>query len=143
MLEVRSEMLEVRKLTITWKEALEMIKSYRDLRVYQISYELGKRIHQLTLTFPKYEQYELGSQLRRAAISIPLNIAEGYGKKESSADFKRFLLISMGSCNEVSVLLDYCQDFGYISREAHEELSKEYDELGKQINVMHKKWVKQ
>ncbi len=74
-----------------------MIKSYRDLRVYQQSYELGKGIHQVTQQFPTHEQYELGRQLRRAALSIPLNIAEGYGKKESSADFKRFLLIALGS----------------------------------------------
>ena len=58
-----------------------MIKSYQDLRVYQISYQLALQVHQLTLKFPDFERYELGSQLRRAATSIPINIAEGYGKK--------------------------------------------------------------
>ena len=58
-----------------------MIESYRDLRVYQISYELALEVHKLTLKFPDFEKYELGSQARRAAVSIPVNIAEGYGKK--------------------------------------------------------------
>ena len=83
MLEVRSE-----KLDIGFEREYKMIKSYRDLRVYEQSYELGKIIHQVTQEFPKEEQYEMGSQLRRAALSIPLNIAEGFGKKHSVADFK-------------------------------------------------------
>jgi four helix bundle protein len=70
-----------------------MIGSYRELRVYQLSYQLGLRVHRVTHTFPDFERFELGSQLRRAALSIPVNIAEGYGKKSSVADFKRFLLI--------------------------------------------------
>ncbi|GAA0373296.1 four helix bundle protein [Bacillus horti] len=117
-----------------------MIKSYRDLRVYQQSYNLGKDIHQVTHQFPKHEQYELGSQLRRAAISIPLNIAEGYGKKQSVADFKRFLLIALGSCNEVQVLLDYAKDFSYISEEQYGLLWERADQLGKQLNKLHKNW---
>ena len=118
-----------------------MIKSYRDLKVYQLGYKLGKIMHQMTKEFPKHEQYELGSQLRRAALSIPLNIAEGYGKKQSSAEFKRFLQIALGSCNEVEVLLDYVLDFGYISKEEHREVFDEYVKLGKQLNVLHQKWI--
>lgn len=117
-----------------------MIKSYRDLRVYQQSYELGKIIHQVTQQFPKHELHEIGSQLRRAAISIPLNIAEGYGKKISSADFKRFILIAIGSCNEVQVLLDYSKDFKYISEETYEKIWDEYEQLGKQLTILHQKW---
>jgi four helix bundle protein len=100
----------------------------------------NKEIHQVTHQFPKHEQYELASQLRRATISIPLNIAEGYGKKQSTADFKRFLLIAIGSCNEVEVLLDYSRDFNYISEKEHEHLFGQYVQLGKQLNVLHSKW---
>jgi four helix bundle protein len=52
-----------------------MIKGYRDLRIYQKAYELGLKVHLLTQKYPEYERYEIGSQLRRAALSIPLNIA--------------------------------------------------------------------
>ena len=117
-----------------------MIKSYRDLKVYQLGYELGKVVHHMTKQFPKHEQYELGSQLRRAGLSIPLNIAEGYGKKQSSAEFKRFLQMAIGSCNEVEVLLDYVLDFDYISKEEHKEIFDRYVQLGKQMNVLYQKW---
>jgi four helix bundle protein len=81
------------------------ISHYRDLRVFQRGYELALKIHKVTRNFPIFERRELGSQLRRAAASIPINIAEGYGRKRSADDFKRFLVIAMGSSNEVSVEL--------------------------------------
>jgi len=61
-----------------------MIQSYEDLEVYQRTYKMALDIHQLTLKFPGYERFELGSQLRRATKSIPINIAEGYGKRNST-----------------------------------------------------------
>jgi four helix bundle protein len=67
-----------------------MIKSYKDLEVYRKSYQTALELHQMTLEFPRHELYELGSQMRRAATSIPLNIAEGYGRKNSSNEFKQF-----------------------------------------------------
>ena len=117
-----------------------MIKTYKDLRIYQQSYKLSIEIHKLTQNYPRYERYELGSQLRRAATSIPLNIAEGYGKKESEADFKRYLKIALGSSNEIEVLLDLSYDLGYIDKTLHNELIEEYTALRKQIYTMIKKW---
>ena len=117
-----------------------MIKSYRDLEVYQRAYQLAINVHQTTQTYPNYERYEMGGQLRRAATSIPMNIAEGYGKKRSEKEFKRFLLMALGSCNEVQVLLDMCKDLNYIDEQKHEELTKEYDILGRRLNVMINKW---
>jgi four helix bundle protein len=67
------------------------VRSYRDLEVYQEAYNLAIAAHKLTRTFPDFERYELSSQLRRAAVSIPVNIAEGYGRKHSDAEFKHFL----------------------------------------------------
>ena len=104
-----------------------MIKSYRELRVYQISYRLGLQVHRLTLDFPDFEKYELGSQLRRAAISIPINIAEGYGKKSTIADYKRFLQIAQGSKDEVKVLLEIVKDLNYITEEEFRQLYETYD----------------
>ncbi len=117
-----------------------MIRTFRDLRVYQQSYELGKEVHRVTQCFPKYERYELGSQLRRASQSIPLNIAEGYGRRQSTADFKRFLLMALGSCNEVEVLLDYAFEFDYLSTEEHQILLKKYKGIGIQLSVLHRRW---
>ena len=117
-----------------------MIGSYRDLEVYQKSYGLALRLHQITLEFPKHETTELGSQLRRAAKSVPINIGEGYGRKSSAMDFKRFLTIAMSSCDEVRIELDFAKDLGYIDQAAHAELSAEYDVLGKQLRTLQAKW---
>ncbi len=96
-------------------------------------------MHKKTFKFPKQEMYELGSQLRRAAISIPLNIAEGYGRKTYTGDFKKFLIIALGSCNEVAVLLEMAKDLGYLG-ESYEELKEEYDHLGRQLNKLIQNW---
>ena len=108
--------------------------SYENLEVYKLSYELALKVHKLTTKFPKHETYEMGSQLRRAAVSIALNIAEGYGRKESQQDFKNFLRNSLGSCNETTVLIKLTSDLGYMSQEERKELVKQYEQLGKQIN---------
>ncbi len=117
-----------------------MIQSYRDLEVYKRSYGLALDIHRLSFTLPETEKYELSSQIRRAAVSIPLNIAEGYGRKESKAEFKHFLRNALGSCNEVRVLIDMLKDLGYLEEKINASLVEEYDILGKQLNQLIKKW---
>jgi len=117
-----------------------MIKSFKDMRIYQKSYELSIRVHTLTLKYPEYEKYEIGSQIRRAAMSVPLNIAEGYGKKESIADFKRFLRMAVGSCNEIEVLMDMSKDLGYIDESTHKEITEQYIAVRKQIISAIEKW---
>jgi len=117
-----------------------MITTYKDLEVYRESYSLTIKVHELTKTFPEFERYEMGGQLRKAAMSIPMNIAEGYGKKESEMDFKRFLRMSLGSCNEVQVLLNLSKDLGYITEEMHKELETRYDVLGKRLNKLIQNW---
>ncbi len=117
-----------------------MIRSYRDLNVYKRSYALALQIHKLTHTFPRHELYELGSQLRRAAASIPLNIAEGYGRKTHIKSFRQFLITALGSTNEVSVLLDMTKDLGYLQTEPYEQFKEAYDHLGRQLNLMIQKW---
>ncbi len=113
------------------------IKSYEDLNVYQIGYRLALQIHQLTQSFPEYEKFEMGRQLRKAALSIPLNIAEGYGRQTAKAEFKHFVRNALGSSNEVIVLLKMAKDLGYIQ---DEELIGKYDELGKQLYQLREVW---
>jgi four helix bundle protein len=120
-----------------------VIKSYKDLEVYKRSYELALKTHQLTLNFPEIERHELGSQLRRATKSIPLNIGEGYGKKNSANEFKRFLVMAIGSCDEVKILIEFARDLGYISQNTYKGLKNEYEQLGKMLYRLHQKWQKQ
>lgn len=79
-------------------------RSYRDLDVWQVSMDLAEATHRATRGFPKEELFGLTSQIRRAAGSIPANIAEGYGR-ESDADFARFLRIAQGSLKELETHL--------------------------------------
>ena len=111
------------------------MQGYKDLRVYEKLYKAAKAIYQLSEEFPKEEIYAITNQIRRASLSIPLNIAEGYVKRGSQREFKRFLEMAIGSSNEVSVLLDFAKDLGYMSEERHEKASREYEEISKMLNV--------
>ncbi|MEW6696546.1 MAG: four helix bundle protein [Bacillota bacterium] len=110
--------------------------SYRKLQIYNKGYQLSLDIHRLTMTFPRHEPYEIGSQLRRAAISIPLNIAEGYGRKDYKQDYKKFLITAQGSSNEVVVLLEMIKDLGYVAEENYTYLREAYIYLGRQLNKL-------
>ena len=116
-----------------------MIKSYEDLEVYQKSYNLYIELYKATINLPRYETYEMVNQIRRAALSITLNIAEGYGK-QSVADFKRFLSISIGSCNEVCVILDILKDLEFIEKVAYKKWKEEYTILGKRLYRLRETW---
>ena len=117
-----------------------MMTSFRELTVYQRAYKCSLEIHRLSMEFPPFEQRELGSQIRRATKSIAMNIAEGYGKKSSLADFKRFMTMALGSNDEVRVQLEYCRDLGYISEEQYGFYEQEHIEIGKMLSAMLKNW---
>ena len=117
-----------------------MVKSFRDLHVYQRSYQASLEIHKISLTFPRFEEHELGRQIRRSTKSIAMNIAEGYGKRSSTAEFKRFIAMAIGSCDEIKSQLDYCRDLGYINQEQYRKNAAEYDEIGKMLCQLYLKW---
>jgi four helix bundle protein len=81
------------------KDSSEMIKNYKELKVWQKSYQLCLEVYRVTKGFPKEELYGLTSQMRRAAMSIPCNIAEGYGRK-TTPEYIRSLYIAYGSTCE-------------------------------------------
>lgn len=116
------------------------IRRYEDLLVYQKSYEMALEVHRLTLTFPDFERFELGRQLRTAATSIPVNIAEGFARRSSSADFKRFLTIASGSCSEAKVWLSMAKDLSYLPAQPALQLVKRFDEVGKMLHGLHRNW---
>ena len=109
---------------------------YRKLQVYERSYKAGLAVYRMTERFPEEEKYGMSSQMRRAGVSIPLNIAEGYAKRSSQGEFKRFLQMAIGSANEMSVLIDFAKDLGYIPQEQYETAKAEYEEIGKMLNKM-------
>ena len=109
------------------------MNSYKDLLVFQRSYKLAVSIYRFTKGLPQDERYGMISQLKRAATSIPLNIAEGYGKDDSKRELMRFLKMSKGSCEELSVLLDLSKDLEYLEEKDHEKYLKEIDEIAKML----------
>jgi four helix bundle protein len=117
------------------------IKDFRDLRVYQKAYETSLEVHRETLKYPKQEQYELGSQMRRASKGICANIAEGFGKQNlSTAEFKRFLLMAIGSADEMRVWSRYSLDLGYFNEARWLGWDTSYTEIAKMLNGLHGKW---
>ena len=117
------------------------IKDFTDLVVYQKAYAKSLEIHQQTLKYPKHEQYELGSQMRRASKGICANIAEGFGKQNvSKLEFKRFLLMAMGSADEMRVWARYSLDLGYIDERSWTDWNKNYSDIAKMLNGLHAKW---
>ena len=117
----------------------QAVGGYRQLAVYERSYKAGLAVYAMTKRYPEEERYGITSQIRRASTSIPLNIAEGYAKRSSQEEFRRFLVMALGSANEMNVLLDYSRDLGYIPPKQYEEASREYDEIGKMLQGMIKR----
>jgi four helix bundle protein len=109
-------------------------QSYKDLEVYQTSFEGAVKIHEMTLRLPKYELYEIGSQIRRSAKSIPANIAEGFGRRRYKNEYIHFLTIALASCDETRVHLDMLHATGNLDAGAHQSFSAMYDTLGKKLN---------
>lgn len=118
---------------------LPLARTFEELDVYQRAFRVSLEVHRTTLSFPKIEQFALADQLRRASKSICANIAEGFAKQRSSsaADFKRFLLIGMGSCNEVLVWLDYCRALEYVDPDRVNVWKEEYTVIGKMLNRLY------
>ena len=112
------------------------MEGYKGLQVYQRGYAAAKRVYRMTERYPEEEKYGITSQMRRASVSIALNVAEGYAKRESQQEFKRFLQMAMGSANEMNVLLDFSKDFGYIDGQTYAQASREYDEIGRMLHVL-------
>ena len=92
--------------------------TFEDLEVFRRAYRVSLDLHQASLHFPKVEQFAgLADQIRRASKSICGNIAEGYGKRRrSKAEFKRYLLMAIGSADEMQVWVRYCADLEYIDQ---------------------------
>jgi four helix bundle protein len=99
----------------------QRIQDYRDLAVWQLGMDIAVAIYQLTSSFPSDEKYGLTSQLRRAAASVPANIAEGHARS-STKEYLHFLSISIGSIAEITTFIELAGRLGYSSESASREL---------------------
>src|SRR6266446_1093710 len=111
------------------------VSSVEDLDVFKRAYAISLDLHKASLQFPKIEQFGgLADQMRRASKSICGNIAEGYGKRRrSNAEFKRYLLMAIGSADEMQVWLRYCSDLEYIDRKTCVQWRDEYRQIARMM----------
>ena len=114
------------------------MKSYHDLTVWQQAMDIVEEIYRLTQSFPRAEDYGLVSQMRRAAVSVQSNIAEGYTRSHR-AEYVQHLSIAHGSLAELETQLEIAARLGYISSEENEERNKEVTSVGKQLSSMRKR----
>jgi four helix bundle protein len=115
------------------------ISRFENLKVYQTGVDLAVSVYGETARWPDRERFGIVGQIRRAAVSVVLNIAEGYGRKDSVQELRHFLRIALGSCNEVMACLDIARKLEYYKDESL-VLKSSYEVLAKQIFTLTKKW---
>ena len=112
-----------------------VVKNYTELIVWQKAMLAAESIYRLIAKLPKEEKFALADQMRRCAVSIPSNIAEGQ-ERNTSADFIRFINIAQGSRAELETQLLLCERIGYFKREDIEEPFQLLKEIGKMLNTI-------
>ena len=112
-----------------------MLKNYKELNFWQKSYELCLKIYRITAKFPNEERYGLTSQIRRSAVSIPSNIAEGYGRK-TTVDYIRMLYISYGSVCELETQILLAGDLGFIEKGELGTIKKDIAEIERMLKSL-------
>ncbi len=116
----------------------EKIKNFQDLSIWQKGIEVVRDIYILTKKFPKEELYGLTSQMRRSAVSIPSNIAEGF-RRYHNKEYKQFLYIAMGSCAELETQIIIANELNYINDNYKTELIEKIKYICRMINQLIKK----
>jgi four helix bundle protein len=112
---------------------MQQIRDFRQLQVWQEAHRLALTVYQLTRSFPRDELYGLTAQMRRAAVSVAANIAEGHGSG-SRREYRRFLLTARASLNETLYHLILATDLGYLSAEDFVMAERQIAQLGKMLN---------
>ncbi len=108
--------------------------SFEDLEVFKRAYRISLEVHRASLDFAAAEQRALADQIRRASKSICANLAEGFGRQgRAPADFRRFVVIAVGSSDEMRVWARYCLDLGYIDETTWKYWRDEYQEISKML----------
>lgn len=111
------------------------MNSYKELKVYSLSIDFVLELYKVAETFPTDEKFGLVSQLKRAAVSIPSNIAEG-AQRQTKAEFVKFLFFAFGSCAEVETQLLLASKLNMISTDVHQELTEKLTIISKMIRKL-------
>ncbi len=114
------------------------MSDFKKIVAWQKAHQLVLSVYKTTQSFPGSELYGLTSQIRRAAVSIPANIAEGYGRK-GDPDRRRFLILALGSAKETEYHLLLAHDLGYIIKAEYEDMNTQVDEVQKILEALIKK----
>src|ERR1700741_447627 len=123
-------------------KAAVRVSSFEDLEVFQRAYKVSLEVHKESLAFPKIEQYALADQIRRASKSICANIAEGFAKqRRSSAEYRRYLLMAIGSADEMRVWIRYCLDLNYVDEATSSRWREESIVIVKMLQVIYTRWL--
>ena len=112
-----------------------MLRSYKDLKVWQKAYDLCLEIYKVTRSFPREEIYGLTSQVRRAAVSIPSNVAEGYGRR-TKGEYVQALYIGYGSVCELETQTLLCGDLGYLEAEELQRIENLISEVERMLKAL-------
>lgn len=115
---------------------MSLPRGFRDLKAYQLAYDLAMQVFVESKHFPVEEKYSLTDQIRRASRSVAANIAEGYRKKQYPKLFVSKMADADGEATETQVWLDFARDCGYLSPQIQKKLTARYEELGRMVGSM-------
>jgi four helix bundle protein len=110
-----------------------MLRGHRDLKVYQLAYQLAMKIFKESKEFPREERYSLTDQIRRSSRSVAANIAEGYRRRRYPAMFVIRIADADAEATETQVWIDFAYDCGYLSEKSRDELCRDCQEIGKML----------
>jgi four helix bundle protein len=116
------------------RQALAPVGSFEDLEVFKRAYRLSLEVHRTSLSMPAIEQEALADQIRRASKSVCANLAEGFARQGvQPADFRRYLVMALGSADEMRLWCRYCLDLGYVDEATWQIWRQEYREIAKML----------
>jgi four helix bundle protein len=117
----------------------QWVRGFEDLEVFRRAYRVSLEVHRASLEFPSIEQRALADQVRRASKSICANLAEGFGRQVvSKPEFRRFVMMALGSADEMQVWTIYCRDLGYIGERTADRWRGEYQEIARMLTGLHR-----
>ena len=133
-------MSEVRCQRTEWADVAGEAIGFERLEVFQRAYRISLELHRISLAFPDLEQRALADQLRRASKSVCANLVEGFAKQaQSKAEFRRFVVMAIGSADEMRLWCRYCLDLGYVDETTWQQWRDEYQQIARMLHGLVRK----